>query len=178
MDNIILGLLLLCDRTIYQLKERMNKGLNLMYSNSTGSIQAAVKKLLRCGMIEYTEAVENGKYKKIYSITESGKAHFFEWVNSPSEGYNVKNPELTKIYFMGFADKRHRAENIKKQIEILKQQYLILSEICSQGESTNVPQEGQEIFLFQLATAQYGRDLLKFNIDWYEKLLLQTEGVQ
>ena len=47
MDNIILGLLLMCNRTIYQLRDRISKGINLMYSSSMGSIQAAVKKLLK-----------------------------------------------------------------------------------------------------------------------------------
>ena len=70
MDNIILGILLLSSRTIYQLRERIDKGLNMMYSSSMGSIQAAIKKLLNYGYIQYEETVENGKYKKIYSITE------------------------------------------------------------------------------------------------------------
>ena len=43
MENIILGLLLLKNRTIYELRKRINDGLNLMYSCSTGSIQAAIK---------------------------------------------------------------------------------------------------------------------------------------
>ncbi len=43
MDNIILGLLLLESRTIYQLRERIRKGMDLMYSSSMGSIQAAIK---------------------------------------------------------------------------------------------------------------------------------------
>lgn len=64
MDNIILGLLLLSSKTIYQLRERIAKGLNLMYSSSMGSIQAAVKKLLNCGDIQYEETTEDGKYKK------------------------------------------------------------------------------------------------------------------
>ena len=43
MDHIILGLLMLSNRTIYQLRIRIDKGLNIMYS-STGSIQATIKK--------------------------------------------------------------------------------------------------------------------------------------
>ena len=39
MENIILGLLLLQSRTIYQLRKRINDGLNLMYSCSMGSIK-------------------------------------------------------------------------------------------------------------------------------------------
>ena len=65
MDNIILGLLILESRTIYRLRERIKKGMDLMYSSSMGSIQAAIKRLLDRGYISYSERVENGKYKKI-----------------------------------------------------------------------------------------------------------------
>ena len=33
-----------------------------------------------------------------------------------------------------------------------------------------------EVFRYQLVTAQYGRDLMKFNITWYEKLLQKMKG--
>ncbi len=63
-----------------------------MYSSSMGSIQAAVKKLLNYEYISYEEAVENGKYKRVYSITHSGKLYFFEWINSHLEIQNIRNP--------------------------------------------------------------------------------------
>ena len=117
MDNIILGLLLLSSRTIYQLRERIDKGLNMMYSNSMGSIQAAIKKLLNCGYIQYEEAVENGKYKKVYSITDSGKQNFIEWVSTPMEIQGSKNPELAKLYFMGFSTKEKREAGLQEYIQ-------------------------------------------------------------
>lgn len=171
MEYIILGLLSLADRTIYQLRERIDKGLNLMYSSSMGSIQAAVKKLLRGGYIRYEESVEKGKYKKTYTITESGRQYFAEWVNRPMEMQNVKNPELAKIYFMGFSDKEKRAALIKTYLENLKEQYQILCTICKEADSVEVPEEKRGILFYQLAAARYGRDFMKFNIDWYEKLL-------
>ncbi len=57
MENIILGLLLLQPRSIYQLRKRIEQGLNLMYSCSMGSIQAAIKKLLASGYIVVSETV-------------------------------------------------------------------------------------------------------------------------
>lgn len=118
MDNIILGILLLGSRTIYQLRERIDKGLNMMYSSSMGSIQAAIKKLLNCGYIQYEETVENGKYKKIYSITDSGKQKFIEWVSSPMEIQGGKNPELAKLYFMGFSTQENREKGYKNILHI------------------------------------------------------------
>lgn len=171
MDNIILGLLLLSSKTIYQLRERIAKGLNLMYSSSMGSIQAAVKKLLNCGDIQYEETTEDGKYKKIYSITDSGKQHFFDWVNTPMSIQSSKNPELAKLYFMGFSAEENRRKILEEHISQLKEHYAALDIICKDGKNINIPDEFRDIGFYQLAAARYGRDFMRFNIEWYEKLL-------
>lgn len=171
MDNIILGLLFLCNRTVYELRERIDKGLNLMYSSSMGSIQAAVKKLLHCGYIDYEETVENRKYKKVYRITESGKQQFLRWVNTPIAAQGVRCPELVKVYFMGFSEKENREASIQNYISFLKEQYCALEMICAEAKTVTVPANGKDILNYQLASAFYGRDLYKFNIDWFENLL-------
>lgn len=176
MDNIILGLLLLSGRTIYQLRDRINKGMNLMFSSSMGSIQAAIKKLLAGSYIDFTEVVENGKYKKVYNITDSGRAYFLQWVNSPMEAQGVKFPELAKFYFMGFAEKESRVKSLQQQLQHLKQQHALLEVICSEGSAMEVPGEFSDIFKFQLQSAVYGRDLMKFNIDWFENQLQQIRS--
>lgn len=173
MDHIILGLLLLQSRTVYQLRERINKGLNLMYSSSMGSIQAALKKLLGGGYISFEETVDNGKYKKIYSITESGKQRFFHWVNAPIEEQSPKSPELTKLYFMGLSSRENREARIEQYLLFLKGQYQILNVICEEADNVQIPAEHLDIFQYQRMSAVYGRDLMKFNIDWYEELLLK-----
>ena len=171
MENIILGLLLLQARTIYQLRKRVNDGLNLMYSCSTGSIQAAIKKLLRNGHISVSEVNEKGKLKKIYSITESGKNSFFTWLSIPIDSGAAKNPELSKIYFLGFADKKNRAKTIENHINELKKLSSGLEEICNRGAAMSNENQNNDIFYFQLQTAIYGRDLINFNIEWYARLL-------
>lgn len=176
MDTIILGLLLLCNRTIYQLRERIDQGLSLMYSSSMGSIQAAVKKLLSRGYIDYDETVEGGKYKKIYRITESGRQYFLEWVNAPIEQQGVKCPGLVKVYFMGFSDKESREASIQAYLSGLKEQYAALEMICEDAKTVAVSESGKEIFNYQLASAVYGRDFYKFNIDWFENLLSQMRS--
>ena len=182
MDNIILGLLLMCNRTIYQLRDRISKGINLMYSSSMGSIQAAVKKLLNCGYISYEEIIDNGKYKKIYwirlyfyskiyCITESGKLHFYEWINAPIEEQNPKIPELAKVYFMGFSDKKNRETSIQQHLMYLKEQYNVLATICDDVKNIDVLEEHKDILNYQFVSALYGKDIIKFNIDWFENLL-------
>ncbi len=171
MEHIVLGLLLLCDRTIYQLRDRIAKGLHLMYSSSTGSIQAAVKKLLDCDCIQYRETVENGKYKKIYSITDSGRQRFFQWVNTPMSIESCKNPELAKLYFMGFSAEKIRAEILEAYIAQLEERFHALEAICEEGKNASIPNEHEDIGFYQLAAARYGRDFMRFNMEWNQKLL-------
>ncbi len=171
MENIILGLLLLQSRTIYQLRKRINDGLNLMYSCSMGSIQAAIKKLLKNGYITSNEISENGKLKKVYSITDSGKNYFNSWLISPIDNDAAKNPELSKIYFLGFAEKETRLKLIKNLIADLKTMLCDLEKICNDGIMLSNENQNNDIFYFQLQTATYGRDLIKFNIKWYSRLL-------
>lgn len=176
MDNIILGLLLLSNRTIYQLRERIDKGLHMMYSSSPGSIQAAIKKLLHCGYIQYEEVVENGKYKKIYSITESGKQHFTEWITTPLNAQGIKNPELAKLYFMGFSTKEKCETGLQEYIAQLKKQYDVLNAICQEAENITADDAYKDILYYQFAAARYGKDFMKFNIEWYQKLLNEVRG--
>lgn len=173
MENIILGLLLLKPRTIYELRKRIEEGLNLMYSCSTGSIQAALKKLLKNGCIEVSE-IESGKHKKIYSVTEKGKAAFSSWL-TVSMDVSGKNPELAKIYFFGFAKSQDRIRLIEKHILDLKKLYTELSEICEEGESMSID---NEILFYQLQTAKYGRDAILFNINWYSEFLQRIKSTR
>ena len=175
MENIILGLLLLQARTIYQLRKRINEGLNLMYSCSTGSIQAAIKKLLKNGYIEVTEIAENGKLKKLYTITDTGKQYFSFWVNSPIENNSAKNPELAKIYFMSFSEKENRIKLIERHIDELQRIHTELDKICKYGESM-AAENSNEVLFYQLQTAVYGRDLMQFNIKWYKNFLKFIKG--
>ena len=175
MDHIILGLLLLRSCSLYELRARMEAGLNLMYSSSMGSIQAAVRKLLQSGYIDVSEVAGNSRKKKIYSITAAGKEAFTAWVSSPVSGVTARNPELAKLYFMAFSDPASRVSNLKATLSELKTTYEILDGIFRQGEAMEVPENAREILHYQLASARYGRDFMKFQIDWYEKFLKEEE---
>ena len=141
-----------------------------------GSIQAAVKKLFHCGYIQYEEAVENGKYKKIYSITDRGKQNFIEWLSTPMEIQSSKNPELAKLYFMGFSTKEKREAVLQEYVSKLKEQYDILNAICKEAENVKITDENKDILHYQLTAARYGKDFMKFNIEWYQKLLDEIGG--
>lgn len=171
MDAIILGLLLLKSRSLYELRERIHKGLNLMYSSSTGSIQAALKKLLKEGYIVFEETTENGKHKKIYSVTSAGKEYFEAWVDSPMKAGGNKDPELAKLYFMGLSNRESRITRMEAYLESLKEVIEPLKFLYEQGKELSVEEAYGELFYYQFLTVRYGVDSLQFHIDWYTRIL-------
>lgn len=174
MEEMILGLLMLSDRTIYELRERIRKGLSLIYSDSMGSIQAALRQLLRKGYVDMREQVEQGRHKKVYAINDAGRKRFATWVNAPMTAASSKHPELGKLYFMGFGEQNNRLNTLKAHILELQKQYEVLCAICAEGEAMKCDYEHNDLFHYQLATARYGRDLMKFNIDWYKALYRES----
>ena len=176
MDHMILGLLLLRSCSIYELQQRIEAGLNLMYSSSLGSIQAALKKLLKAGFVEVRQENTGKRQKKIYSVTPAGKADFSSWVSSPMETESAKNPELGKLYFMAFSDPAVRCQNLRSALQNLRKLHAVLSAIVEEGLHMEVPPEAREILHYQLASARFGRDSIRFQIDWYENFLKEEEN--
>lgn len=175
MDKIILALLILKSRTIYQIRNKFQKSLNLMYSSSSGSIQAAVKKLLKAGYIVSNQQVENGKCKNLLEITESGREAFEQWINSPFCSVQSKNPELAKLFFMGLSDKPNRAERIRGHVRELEEYRAALQIILADAEKIEVPEEYRDLFSYQRLTVKYGVDSVSFEIEWYRSLAKQIE---
>lgn len=176
MDKIILALLFFKGRTVYEIRKKFSDGLKLMYSSSMGSIQAAIKKLSDAELIACCETVENGKYKKLYTITEKGKQELSLWINSPFKPIRNKNPELAKLYFMGLSDGQSRAERIKEYIRSLEKYNADLQLIYNEGLSLEAPDEYKELFGFQLISVKFGLDTSSYEIEWLKKLLSDMES--
>ncbi|MDB0440115.1 PadR family transcriptional regulator [Clostridioides difficile] len=196
MDKIILGLLMIKKLTIYELRSIIEMNFTSMCSNSMGSIQAAIKKLLEKKMIVYEELVENSVNKKFYILTNEGKECFLEWVQTAMISGKMKDMELSKLFFMGFVPTKKRLsliesyladlkkekdhlENIKKQDNnTSKLQYIAYIEknktefnhFLKISKNSNIQKEVQDIIDFELLTLQFGIDRTNFEIEWFEKL--------
>lgn len=192
MDIIILGILMLKHSTIYEIREVIRNYLSSISSNSTGSIQAGIKKMLAEEMITYKDVVEKGITKKVYSITEKGKGYFMDKVATPML-YKEKNMELNKLFFLGFIDKRLQIKSLSNYISELEKELGGLKKIetslsprypLDQKYMDDVKQHsgapelmtisrGNDIAKFQYAVLDFGIDKLEFEIAWLTKFTEQ-----
>ena len=200
MEYIILGLLLFKPMTVYEIRIYIQKNLTTICSDSLGSIQIAVKKLLNKGYITTKEYLERGLVKKKHSITSLGVEHYKEWVGSPINIAKMTNMEESKFYFLGTASKEKRISFLKSYISSLKEQFNKLVQIkeLTKGakniairthlerianekqitdnlsvvsEENNMQSIFENTYSYQIYLLEYGLNRVKSDISFYEKIL-------
>ena len=198
MKYFLLGLLMLKEMTVYQLKAMIAENFTAMCSDSMGSIQAALKNLLSNGLITCTAVKEKNVEKKYYRIKENGRKEFLLWLQNPMDMSQGKNTELGKLLFMGILPNDKRVELISAVIKNLESELTYLKQILdvnkdveankkelldyyadnpdytaallSAGKSENIAQSFSDIHKYEMLTAQHGADLVQFHIKWFKEL--------
>jgi DNA-binding PadR family transcriptional regulator len=171
MEFVILGLLALRAMTVYEINKALERGVSLFYSASFGSINAAIGRLLGKDWIFSEEKVENGRNKKIFHLTPAGREAFQDWLNSDIEAEKVKDPGLTRLYFMGFATVSDRIKVLEAHLEKLRRTLDALELLHLESFFVKAPPGLEDVHQFQLFTLDYGRAFYTFNIGWYQNLL-------
>lgn len=200
MEYIILGLLLFKSMTVYEIRSYVQKNLTTICSDSLGSIQIAIKKLINKGYITTNEYLERGLVKKKHSITSLGVERYKEWVGSPINIAKMTNMEESKFYFLGTASKEKRISFLKSYISSLKEQFnklhvikefskgakeiailAHLERVSNEPEITDnlsVVSEEKDIrnifentYTYQIYLLEYGLNRVKSDISFYERIL-------
>jgi len=187
MEKLILGILMLRKLTVYEIRNEIKRNLNAMCSDSLGSIQAAMKRLLDAGMVTFCEYVEKSVNKKQYAITEEGRKELIGWLKTPANISGSKNMELGKFLFMGMLLTEDRSALIDEIIAQLEEDLGVLLAIQTSFTDESramlleywktdmeyygfVAEKSKEVNAFRGLTLQYGIDTCKFNIEWFKKL--------
>ena len=163
LEYIILGFLMEYSQNGYQMKQHMALGTSNFMDASYGSLYPALKRLVDKGFIQSQEAVENGKYTKIYSITDEGKNAFMAWLKIPAEISGKPHDHLTKLYFYDFLDAEIKHEHYQYYIK------------CSQEEKQKlikiIPAALEVAGKDRRQTMEYGIQYYNNLIDFYNGLL-------
>jgi len=199
MRKLILGILMMRQLNVYEIRNIVRQNFKDMCSDSLGSIQTAVKKLLAEEKISLTEYVENGVNKKRYAITETGRAELIEWLSSPADLTVAKNNELGKLLFMGLVPAEERSRLIDELIAKIEQELVGLrllwelhknhvkdnatvavdywnanpeykDGILHATQVTDIMESAIGIGTYQMLTLEFGIANLQFAADWFKAL--------
>ncbi|WP_307467959.1 PadR family transcriptional regulator [Paenibacillus harenae] len=173
MEFVILGFLMLKQLTQYDLKSALERKASPFFSASLGSIQAALKKLESNGHIAVNEVTEGKRHKKLYRITEAGRAHFLEWMMSPIAPSRLENDAPTKLFFLGVMKPPERHVIIGAITEQLRTVVSEYEQYESAIQRSAKPPGYEQIALFQMKTLELGTYYYRNMLIWFENLLAQ-----
>lgn len=172
-ENIILGMLSIHPMSVYELKKNMEKSTAMFYNTSIGSIHPACQKLLKLDLVTCQEKSEGKRLKKIFSITQQGRAHYQSWLTSPLALGKIKDELLLRLFFFSDADEKWKqvVEGYLKEIEQMKH---LLEKQKAEADAMQIPEEYQRQTHFQLATLDLGYDYFCFIEGWLKDFMKKS----
>lgn len=177
MEYVILGFLFFRPMTVYDLNKAFEQGVSLFYSASLGSLQVALKKLLKEGYIDFTEGVENGRRKKVYHLNDSGRTAFFQWFYGEIPSSKLEVGILSRIFFLGHLQSmEERKAFLKTLIERVEVDLGPLKALKASLHQMSIPLEFQTTFKYQVSTLDYGIMTHEGALLWLKDLLNQCDA--
>ncbi|HOC93254.1 MAG TPA: PadR family transcriptional regulator [bacterium] len=124
VKHAILGLLHFGDMHGYRIKELLQRDFGHMWTVNFGQIYPALRDMREEGLVTMSRVEgENAPDRKLYSITEEGRAEFRRWLESePERGLTIRDPFLLRFAFFGFSDASMALERIDEQIKSYEEQ--------------------------------------------------------
>ena len=104
----------------YELKQTLDQHLgDLAPPVNAGQVYTTLGRLERDGLVEGTEVAGDGRGKRIYALTEAGRAEINAWLESASVDTVARNEFATKLLLgglLGVADPGHLIDRQRREI--------------------------------------------------------------
>lgn len=173
----ILGLLNYHDLTGYEIMETFRDSLNFFWNAQTSQIYRELQGLEKQKWVTKTLVPQQGKPdKKVYSITEEGKAELLRWLSDGNLGLNSRTPVLMKVFFLG---ERSKEENIcyfqrlKEECEnFLKSLEPVPGYIEAYSNAIGAKEKSE----YWQMTVEYGRRNMQMHLEWAQRCIERLEG--
>ncbi len=156
----ILGILFDGPSTGYEIKSLMGRSTVYFWRESDSTIYPMLRVLAEEGKALSEVSYVGKKKKEVFSITETGRAEFKAWFESPTGEETPRNEFLLKLFFITdrkkmirlFQERLEKVEKIHKEYKQIEERLGIL---------TDSPQKTT-----RLKALRYGIALLESEIQW------------
>lgn len=168
LEFLILGSLSIHEMSGYEIKKLMSNSTAFFSNISDGSLYPTLKRCEENGLVRSKELVENGRFKKVYELTEEGRQIFSDYLEKPLKPLNFRYEMLIRLFF---------ARNLtQEQLFLIIDQHI--QQLYDLKQSLDIIAEGpgRNADICQLATLRFGRDFYQYLINWFVDLKSQLEG--
>jgi len=178
LKHTLLGFLSYGPQTGYDLKKYMDNSTQFFWHARLSQIYPALKQLAKKGLVTATVVPQQGMPdKKIYTITEDGRAAQLDWLIEPiDELLPTKNPILLKLFFSGALDKETLLAQLRYHLKLHQAQLLVHQQETAVYIENIITQTGltrEGVMWEQLR--QFGEEQERAYIRWLENAIETVE---
>jgi len=117
VKTLCLGVLTLCDMTGYEIKKHFEQSFAHFFVAGYGSIYPALSELTRVGMVSCQDVAQDKRPdKKVYSITEAGRAQLGVALAQTPPRHKVRSEFLVLMYFAHLMTVERLAEVLDERV--------------------------------------------------------------
>ncbi len=175
----ILGFLNYEPMSGYDLVKAFNSSLQFFWHAQNSHIYLELKKLEKKGYICGETVVQSDRpNKKIFSITETGRKEFMNWLaeGAGGEAMHFKNSFLMKVFFGGNMPPAQSADMLRKFKADCETYLEMMGSAPGSIEKYGYDMETYQTIYWQF-TADYGYGFIKNSIEWAERCIQKLESI-
>lgn len=129
-SHLCLGILSLGDASGYEIKKAIEQTFSHFQATSYGSIYPTLAKLTEQGLVSFHEEVQEKRpTKKVFTLTKTGRAHFFQALMTAEPAEQYRSDFLFLMMFAHLLPTEQIAALLDKQTTHLQSELTILEKI-------------------------------------------------
>ena len=122
LKHALLGFLNYGPHTGYELKKVFDISVAHFWSAELSQIYPTLKALEAEGLVEMKVEVQADRpNRKVYSITDDGRRELIDWLGTPAEPDQIREPLLVKLFFAASSGKKHVMTVLRRRADDLRQ---------------------------------------------------------
>ena len=167
----ILGLLSYGSKTGWDVVQLFKKTLNYFWNAQTSQIYRELATLEQHGWAKSSQ--EDGSSKKVYTITDAGKAELERWLAEDDFRLQVNKPLLMKVFFLAETNAAARLEFLKAARDECSRYLASLAPVKDQIAADKAGDGDRAIFWRM--SEEYGRRNLEMTVEWLDECIAILE---
>jgi PadR family transcriptional regulator AphA len=177
LEYAILGFLNYHPQSGYDLKKIFDVSVQHFWPADQSQIYRTLSRLTEQGFAEVEKIrQEDRPDRKVYHITEAGRAALIEWLSGPPPFSEPRSAPLIQVFFMGQISDEEILQRFEEYAQIMR---MLLDRYA------NVPADVQKIYkevnserelFFWLLTLENGIATMRANLEWAESIIVRIKA--
>jgi len=176
LKHAILGLLSIEPHTGYEIKTNFDNSIQFFWNSDQTQIYKTLSDMVEEKLVSSTTVYQESKpNKKIYEITEAGRAQLKSWLLQPLKQKNQRNQEMLQFYFSGHLSNDEILNNLRRMKQGIEMNLAALTLVEQNSDFVNLNDEAFRVHYFFRKSLELGISGAKLNYEWITSIIHEIE---